>query len=126
MMIRTSRPGLFENLSPYDVRREGECLAAYLDGKLVARSRSYTELLADIKDFEQEYTETPTFLVSWIVETRGGRGYIEDSKEVQAHTAAEAIKGIQSIFPDARQLSATLVESKSFAEEFKLIETLWT
>ena len=119
---------LTENLGAYDVRNEGECLAAYLDGVLVAISRSYDELLADIREFEKEAEEAkpiPTFLVSWIIEARTPRGYIEDSKEVQAPTADEAIATIQKQFPRARQLSATLVESASFAEEFKLVENLW-
>ncbi len=120
--------GLTENLGAYDVRKEGESLAAYLDGVLITRSRSYDELLADIREYEKEAEDikaTPTFLVSWIIEARTPMGYIEDSKEVQANTASEAIATIQKQFPRARQLSAILIESASFAEEFKLVENLW-
>lgn len=120
--------GLTENLGAYDVRREGKSLVAYLDGVPITRSQSYDELLADIREFEKEAKDVkaiPTFLVSWIIEARTPRGYIEDSKEVQANTANEAIAIIKKQFPRARQLSATLIESASFAEEFKLIENLW-
>jgi hypothetical protein len=122
---------LSEDLSNYDVKKEGSSLAAYIDGKLIARGQNYSELAADVREWEQDEgakLSKSRFSVTWIVDANNRVGYIEDlDNSVVAENEQEAIKYIKNKVPMARNIKATKLEAvdTTFADDFLLYENLW-
>lgn len=126
-IFKPTNKRLIEYLGNYEIVKEGKCLAAYKDGELITRSQNYTELAADLNEYEEEQATKSKFKVTWIIEANTVSGYELKSEEVAAFSEQEAKNYIENKYPNARDIKVIKLESvlTNFASDFKLYENLW-